>query len=353
MFARIANKRQFLARALAQTGLLAFLEKTIVQARPGLIVLTYHRIADPTTDRFYSPVISATPDQFRDQVAWIADRLRTIGIDELIDHLGARNRWREPVVLVTFDDGYQDNFAVAAPVLRSHTVPATFFLPTAFLDAPCVPWWDQVAYVIKHTQVVQLSLARDAQGVAPKLEIDLRQSSRDQAIMTIIGAFLAESIPDAHWFLEQLATQADVEVDAPQLGRELFMSWEQLRQLAEPSTGISIGSHAHSHRKLAALDPDDQFEELARSKQTLEGHLGRPVRTLAYPFGWQGTFTPDTQAMAERAGYQAAFSSIPGINRPAGLDRFAIRRLGIGSSDSAVLIRARTALFAAFGNSLV
>ena len=57
--------------------------------------------------------------------------------------------WSEPAALITFDDGYRDNFEVAAPILRERNVPATFFLPTAFLEAPRLPWWDQVAYAIK------------------------------------------------------------------------------------------------------------------------------------------------------------------------------------------------------------
>ena len=59
------------------------LEQTIARRRPGLVVLTHHRIAEPETDSFYSPVISATPDALRAQVTWLNDRVRMITLNEL------------------------------------------------------------------------------------------------------------------------------------------------------------------------------------------------------------------------------------------------------------------------------
>ena len=60
--------------------------------------------------------------------------------------------------LVTFDDGYRDNLDVAAPILVRLGVPAACFVPSATLDAPRLPWWDHVAYVVKHTRARMLRL---------------------------------------------------------------------------------------------------------------------------------------------------------------------------------------------------
>ncbi len=64
------NKRESLARLFGRTGLLRLLER-LAAPRPGLVVFTYHRIAEPGADPFYDPVISATPDSFRAQVDWL------------------------------------------------------------------------------------------------------------------------------------------------------------------------------------------------------------------------------------------------------------------------------------------
>ena len=44
---------------------------------------------------------------------------------------------------ITFDDGYLDNFEVAAPILRRHKLPATFFVTTGFVGSTLVPFWDE------------------------------------------------------------------------------------------------------------------------------------------------------------------------------------------------------------------
>jgi peptidoglycan/xylan/chitin deacetylase (PgdA/CDA1 family) len=347
------NKRRFLARVLGRLGVLGLLERMTAAARPGLIVLTYHRIAEADGDLFYDPVISATPESFRAQVEWLRSRLRILSLPELIARIESGSPWREPAALVTFDDGYRDNFEVAVPILRDRDVPATFFLPTAFLEAPRLPWWDQVAYVIKQTQVRRLMLERDPNGGSPPLSIDLETMPRSAAIMTIIRTFLDGTIADEPWFLDRLAARAEVTVNDDALARALFTSWDQVRPITGAAPSLTIGSHGHTHHMLAGLDADAQRRELTESKRILESRLGRAVEVLAYPYGWPGTYTDQTKALAALAGYRLAFASREGVNRPPSLDPFDIRRLGVGSGDSPALLRARTALHAAFGTSFL
>jgi peptidoglycan/xylan/chitin deacetylase (PgdA/CDA1 family) len=169
----------------------------------------------------------------------------------------------------------------------------------------------------------------------------------------IIRAFLNDSISDVSWFLEQLAAEAEVAVDHERLSRGLFMNWDQVRNLADSGACFTIGSHAHSHEKLAKLDNESQRRELTLSKQILESRLGREAPALAYPFGWAGTYTQATERVAAEAGYRLAFASREGVNRPGGLNPFEVRRLGIGSGDSPALIRARVVLHAVFGRSFL
>ncbi len=345
------NKREYIARVLRRLGALGLLERAAALRGAGIVVLTYHRIAEPGSDPFYEPVISATPASFRAQVAWLRDHVPLLTLGELIARIETGAPWRGLSAVLTFDDGYRDNFEVAVPILREYQVPATFFIPTEFLETPRPPWWDLVAYVIKKTQARRLTLPRNQNDIASPLVIDLDVMPRTTAIMTIIGAFLDDTIADHHWFLDRLAIEAEVIVDCEDLGRALFMTWEQVRQVAGCSPDLTIGSHAHSHRKLAKLDEGAERSELAGSKQLLESRIGREVNALAYPFGWEGTFTSVTKSLAAEAGYRLALASRPGINRPASLDRFEVRRQSVGSGDSLVLLRARTALHAVFGAS--
>ena len=304
----------------AASGALGFLERAAAAREAALVVFTYHRIAEPSADRFYAPVISATPASFRAQVQWLRDHVPLLALDDLVAKLENGASWSGLAAIVTLDDGYRDNFDVALPILAENRVPATFFIPTGFLESPRLPWWDQVAYLIKETRARRLTLDRDENASAPPLVVDLEMTPPATAIMTIIRAFLDETIADHDWFLDQLAMQAEVAVDHENLGRALFMTWDHVRQVAASGPNLTIGSHAHSHRKLAKLDDDSQRFELAESKRILEAHIHREVTALAYPFGWEGTFTRVTKALAAEAGYCLAFGSRgnqpPGDARP-------------------------------------
>ncbi len=352
------NKREYLARLFGRIGLVRMMER-LGASRPGLVVLTYHRIAEPGSDPFYDPVISATPDSFRAQVEWLARGPRVLALEEAIEWITSAGRWREPAVLVTFDDGYRDNFDIAVPILRERGVPATFFLPTAFLEEPRLPWWDRVACILKQTRVNRLELPLWSDGEAgsgdgpPALTIDLTQTSRPAAIRAVIDAFLDGRIADEPWFLTMLADRAEVALDSSAMARALFADWGQVRGLTGPDTGLSVGSHGHSHRRLAALEHDAQRAELIGSRRILEDRLGLRIEALAYPYGWPGSFDERTRSIAAEAGYRVAFASFEGINHRDSTDSFAVRRLGVGSGDSAVLLRARVALHATFGRSFL
>ncbi len=88
--------------------------------------------------------------------------------------------------------------------------------------------------------------------------------------MTIIRAFLDRPLLMSAGFWTSSRSEPSVDMDAEDLGRELFMTWDHVRQLADAGAGLTIGSHAQSHRRLAGLDEDAQYQELASSKQILE-----------------------------------------------------------------------------------
>jgi peptidoglycan/xylan/chitin deacetylase (PgdA/CDA1 family) len=353
---RIPNKRKLLARSFEWLGLLSLLERAIFCQQSTLVVLTYHRIATPGAQAgpFYDPVISATPEAFKAQMQLLARRYRIIGLDQAIEleakGLGSA---RGPAALITFDDGYRDNFETALPILRELGVPATFFIPTGVIDTPRLTWWDHVACAVKQTQVPRLALDRfpgDSNALVIELGTNSGASERTSAIMQIIRAFLDRAIPDEAWFLAQLDDRAEVAIDSTVLGSGLFMDWGQVKQLAD--AGMSVGSHGHSHHALGELDDETQRRELAESKRILEGKLGRDVVAVAYPFGWAGTFTPRTVALAAEVSYRLGFSSLEGVNRP-GFEPLALRRLNVGTGDSPTLLRARASFHAAVGRSFL
>lgn len=79
------------------------------------------------------------------------------------------------------------------------------------------------------------------------------------------------------------------------------MSWEELDRLAE--AGWEIGSHTRSHPRLTQLDDESLAAELEGSRTACEQRLGRPCRSLAYPYG---DWDERVASAAGAAGYESA-----------------------------------------------
>jgi peptidoglycan/xylan/chitin deacetylase (PgdA/CDA1 family) len=338
----LRNKRAFLARQFRRTGLLRWLERWA--RRPGLLVLAYHRIGPRAEDPFYEGVFSATPEDFAAQLRYLRDHFRLLALDELLNLAEAGFPFDEPSALITFDDGYRDNLELAWPILRDLAAPVALFIPTDFLDHPHLFWWDHVAYTLKRTSLDRIVLDRPV-----RLDLDLRPISRSEAIWRVVRPMLDAHPDDLSSVLAHLDERAAVVVDEHDLARALFLTWDEVRQLAE--AGVAIGSHARSHRNLARLSEPDQAAELIGSKQTLERELGREITALAYPFGVTDAFTATTQRLAREADYRLAFAFQGGVNRPGAINPFAIQRVNIGLSDTTDLFRARAVLATALGSS--
>jgi peptidoglycan/xylan/chitin deacetylase (PgdA/CDA1 family) len=329
---------------MSAVGLLHALERWAL--RPGLLVVTYHRIGSLASNPYYDPVFSATPEAFRAELDVLRKRFRFLRLDEVLPCVEAGLSLRDPAALLTFDDGYRDNVDVALPILQELGLPAVFFLVSGFLEKPRLPWWDRIAYVIKHTRVRALSLSSPI-----AVAIDLDRMPRPQAIWLLVEAFMNAEGRDEAGFFAELEARAEVDVPSDQLGRDLFMTWDDARRLKY--AGMAIGSHSYNHANLALLAEDEQRRELRESKRLLEGMLGGEVTALAYPFGGSGATSETTQRLAEESGYRIAFTGQKGINRPGRIRPLALSRISVGYADTPALLRSRSVLFSAFGTSLL
>lgn len=98
-------------------------------AVPGVIV-NFHRVADHATEHW----MTATTEAFARHIEFLARRYRIVSLGDLRERLSAPLN-REPLVAVTFDDGYADCLDCAVPVLEERRAPAAFYVCTSFLDA--------------------------------------------------------------------------------------------------------------------------------------------------------------------------------------------------------------------------
>lgn len=295
--------------------------------RDLLYIFNYHRVLDPFAPRtpFDESGFGVDARNFRRQMLWVRRNFQVLSEDELIECLRGRppRGSGRPLAMVTFDDGYIDNFTVAFPILRDLGLPAIYFVPTEIIESRRLAWWDLIAYCVKF---------------CPHPEFRFRgenyEAGAQKSIRRLIQRYKA--LADAGPFLSELRAATGTAEPSIEIQSAELMSWENLR--AVRAGGVAIGSHSHSHSILSQLPVTAQRRELAESKALLEKRLGAPVRSIAYPVGEYTHFHQETKALVRELGFSAAFSFRTGVAEIAKLDPFDLKRVHApGDMDSFVL----------------
>lgn len=331
----MAGKKHQLARLATATGLTRILEK--MPRRPSLLILNYHRIGDARATTFDSGVFSSSAAELDCHVRYLKQRFRIVSLKAALGLLDGRQPVREPSVLLTFDDGYLDNYQTAFPILVRHNACATFFLPTAFIGTGAIPWWDAIASLIKRSSRPFIQLETPVRRT-----FSLSPVNRERSIVQILNIFKSDVVRDSDLFFAELAAACDVSLppDSDHAPRS-FLNWDEAREMQ--AAGMSFGSHTHTHRILSKLSLDEQRQELRISREMMERELGRTIETFAYPVGDLGSYNADTLHALTETRYSHAFSFVQGVNRLPAEDRFQIMRIGIFSG-SLSLLRLRSTL---------
>jgi len=299
-------KRRLLDAA-RHTGLLSLAGAWFGRRR--LTVLAYHRIADPADPGLYgfSVNVSASPERFREQMAWVAGRFSPVTLDEVAAAARGDHALPPKPVLVTFDDGYRDNLTEAAPVLEAHGLSAALFVATDHISSGVPFWWDLAAECFRR--------APAGRHVVPLFDAITLEEERNRVARAWIEAAKLIPDPDRRRVVSELPAALEVE---PPAAADAHLTWDEVRLLAD--AGWGIGAHTCSHPILTRLPPEAAAREVAGSAERVTAELGRPPVAFAYPNGGRADFDESIEEAVAVAGMTVAFSLLPGPMRPDDLE---------------------------------
>ena len=284
----------------------------------GVLALAYHRIrADGAEPRFDSGLFSATTAELDEQMAILVRNFELVSPETIARDPDARARR----VVVTFDDGYRDNHELALPILRRHGVPAAFFLATGFIDSPSVPWWDELAWMVKGSGVEALQPGEWLDKPVP--------ISGDRAAAIRELGLVYKRLPGKRTedFLDYCGEATGMGRCSPREASDLWMTWDMAREVRD--AGMTIGGHTVTHPILGRAEPEVQRAEVEDCARRLREELDVPMRSFAYPVGLRGTFDDVTRRCLQQAEVEIAFSLYGGYLRPGELDRYDVPRASV------------------------
>jgi peptidoglycan/xylan/chitin deacetylase (PgdA/CDA1 family) len=291
-----------------------------------LRVLAYHRVVPHTVESRYPfdlTLISAWQAEFQWQLDYLKRNYDPVRCADVIEALDAGRPLPKRAVLLTFDDGFSDNYHVAFPALRDRGIPATIFLTTGYIGRSETFWFDHLIYLVARTRLESIELP----GV-PVIRLDSSRESRIRQAGILLRHLKSVSDSTRRDLISALDAQLGVEIDQSDRRLSEPMTWTDVKTMA--GAGIEFGSHSVSHPILSRVtDKEELRSELVESKRRIEVECGMPALSIAYPVGGADAIDNRVVQMVREAGYRLGFTYETGLNAALPSDPFRIRRLRV------------------------
>jgi len=319
------SKRKLLANLLNLSGILDFKGLLRRKQTLDLTVITYHRIIDPEKIGYANrEVVSAAPEEFERQMAFVEKNFTSINFFDLKNIIEGSMPVPENPIIITFDDGYKDNYDFAFPVLKKMGLKSVVFLATGFIGTHKMFWWDRVSYNILRTEESFLSL--------PSLynnQIELPES-RYAFIEDLLNKI--KTMPDSkkNCIIDELQECCGLDNNA---SNSTMMDWDMAVEMQKG--GVELGAHTVNHPVLSQIESDILLEqEIKLSADTIAMKTGvRPV-SFCYPVGKESSFNDNVVRAVKKQGFSFAVTLVHGVNHVPHMDVFRMNRLNVNYMDS-------------------
>lgn len=290
-----------------------------------VIILMYHRFSDePEPFKIQQNI-------FENQIKFFKKKYNFISLKHYSEVL---NEKRDDIpnnpIIITMDDGYQDNYTVAYPILKKYSIPATIFITTDFINNRSWLWFNKLKYILQNTHYNEFEFRLGAQ--TRKFHIDSFNNERETKL-TIFNYCKTICADEIHVLLNQLSEKLNVHTPEQTAGDFQPLTWEQIKEMQEGQ--IEFGSHTCSHPILSRMKYEELKKEIILSKKEISRKIGSEVNSFCYPVGTPEDISDDVIKTTKEAGYSCAVTTIPGSNAGRSANRFLLKRIAI-ATDSKV-----------------
>ena len=280
--------------------------------RRSLTILLYHGVAPRTNDpasiyNYRGKFID--PASFEKQLSYWKKHYTILPLERAFEAM-QKGTLSKRALALTFDDGYENTYRHAFPILRKLWLPATVFVTTNFILRGEALWVDRLEYAL------------DA-GIGTRAQRAALDAQTREKLKHLDPAIRERTLRE----FEKKRSLRDFEderiVYAP-------LTLAQMKEME--AHGIRFGAHTLTHPILSHMGEQEAADEIEKSKHDLEIHGFSLSPVFAYPNGQSGDWNGWTELALQKMGFAAALTTVEGWNTartpPYRLHRFAMDRTG-------------------------
>jgi len=300
------------------SGFLFLFERFSRYSKNSWWILEYHRVSDAKDDIFKMVVPTR---HFQKQMRYLKKKYNILSLEGAVEKLKVHRSLPPRTLTITFDDGYQDVYLNAYPVLKQLGISATIFLVTDYIGTRELLWFDELLELVKASSVKQLSIQTELGNEFFNFS---HPGSKTEFILRLLDIVKQIKPEEKKKYLLELKNL--LEVKEIKRNEKILLNWQEIEEMG--NNGIEIGSHGKTHTILTVLNSAELEAECRESKETIERIVKKPVVSFSYPNGRENDFNDYTVTQLYKSGYKAACVNILGDNRER-IDLFKLKRRGI------------------------
>lgn len=266
-----------------------------------VLVLLYHRVNSISDDVYH---LTVSPENFEKHISYLNNNFRIFRFEDDWE------KYDEDGVVITFDDGYMDNYKYALPILETYHVPAAIFVSSGYVNTHNEYWWDEISRLLTcgKNYPAQFELKDTLYHYVWNTKTQKERIDLMKSLHWLLK--LEPEVERANYWISQLRNWAGM--DAEGRAENLPMNLEQLKRV-DASEVITIGGHTVNHRSLGCQSRRAQQYEIATSVVYLEKILKHKIEVFSYPFGSKVHYNEDTFEICGKCGIKKAATTNKGI----------------------------------------
>lgn len=280
-------------------------------------IYTFHMVC-PKGD-YLAPIdeLRVSPEFFEKFLREQQERLELISIDEVPERMHQHKKGDKLFGVITFDDGYEDNYAYAYPILKKLGVPFTIYVSVNLVNNH-TPIWN---YPLIIERIIKQNGELNINGKHYECLTQEQKINTFHQLKSLLFSLPYDK-------LREEFKRIFAEYITDDVYQQNTLTWEQIEEMSKDPLCI-IGSHTMSHCRLTITDNKSLQYELGESKKILEKHIGKTVEHLSYPYGWKTDVSAEAIAFAQQTGYKTALRSFGGPVRKQDVDLFNLKRIQV------------------------
>ena len=258
-------------------------------------IVMYHYVRDLKHSR-YPGIKGLDYVLFKEQIRMFSERFHVISMEQLMAYYKYGEKLPENAILLTFDDGYIDNYLYVLPVLMEYHMQGSFFVPGKVFQEHCLLDVNKIHYLLASTPIdvlckellEEMDAYRSREWEYPSNEELFQQYAQanrfDDKKTVFVKRILQVALPEelrslisSNMFAKYVGVPEEV------LAHELYLNYDQMKEMKRQGMYFGVHGYGHywmNHLSLAALE-----EDIEKGLDSMQGLVSSDSWVINYPYG--------------------------------------------------------------------